>query len=67
VSPTSLYQSRVTFMKGERLIGNRHHMAMRRRSTLVTPIFSNKKKENNPFADEEHSLKGKTGKTHAVC
>jgi glutamate decarboxylase len=54
-------------MKGERLIWSRHHMAMRRRSTLVTPIFSNKKKENNPFADEEHSLKGKTGKTHAVC
>jgi glutamate decarboxylase len=54
-------------VKGKRLMSDRHHMAMRRRSTLVTPIFSKNKKGNNPFADEEHSLKGKTGKTHAVC
>lgn len=40
---------------------------MRRRSTLVTPVFSKGKKGNNPFTDEEHSLQGKTGKTHAVC
>jgi glutamate decarboxylase len=45
-----------------------HQVAMRRRSTLVsTPIFSKGKKENNMFGDEEHSLQGKTGKTHAVC
>jgi glutamate decarboxylase len=44
---------------------NQH--AMRRRSTIVTPVFSKGKKANNPFVDEEHSLQGKTGKTHAVC
>ncbi|OAL04702.1 glutamate decarboxylase [Phaeosphaeriaceae sp. SRC1lsM3a] len=44
-----------------------HQYAMRRRSTLVTPVFSKGKKGNNPFTDEEHSLQGKTGKTHAVC
>ena len=40
---------------------------MRRRSTLITPIFEKAKKANNPFVDEEHSLQAKTGKTHAVC
>jgi hypothetical protein len=25
------------------------------------------KMPTNPFADEKHSLQGKTGKTHAVC
>ncbi|KAH4256035.1 glutamate decarboxylase [Parastagonospora nodorum] len=44
-----------------------HQFAMRRRSTLTTPIFSKGKKANNPFVDEDHSLQGKTGKTHAVC
>lgn len=44
---------------------DRHQFAMRRRSTLVTPIF--KKNVNNIFSDEEHSLQGQTGKTHAVC
>ncbi|KAH8728100.1 pyridoxal phosphate-dependent transferase [Phaeosphaeriaceae sp. PMI808] len=44
-----------------------HQFAMRRRSTLVTPVFANAKKNNNPFADEEHSLQGQTGKTHAIC
>ncbi|KAF2828261.1 glutamate decarboxylase [Ophiobolus disseminans] len=44
-----------------------HQYAMRRRSTLVTPVFSKAQKSNNPFQDEDHSLQGKTGKTHAVC
>jgi glutamate decarboxylase len=37
---------------------------MRRRSTIVSPIF--KKKATDHF-DEDHSLQAKTGKTHAVC
>ncbi|KAL1800098.1 hypothetical protein ACET3X_000440 [Alternaria dauci] len=41
-----------------------HAFAMRRRSTLVSPIF--KKKPTEHF-DDDHSLQGKTGKTHAVC
>jgi glutamate decarboxylase len=36
---------------------------MRRRSTLVSPIFQ---KAADHF-DEDHSLQAKTGKTHAVC
>ncbi|KAF1947556.1 glutamate decarboxylase [Clathrospora elynae] len=39
-------------------------VTMRRRSTIVSPIF--KKKAVDHF-DEEHSLQAKTGKTHAVC
>ena len=42
------------------------HTKLTRRSTLIGHI--QKMKTNpNPFADEEHSLKGKTGKSHAVC
>lgn len=41
-----------------------HQFAMRRRSTIVSPVF--KKKAADIF-DEEHSLQAKTGKTHAVC
>jgi glutamate decarboxylase len=41
-----------------------HQSAMRRRSTIVSPIF--KKKATDHF-NEEHSLQAKTGKTHAVC
>jgi glutamate decarboxylase len=37
---------------------------MRRRSTIVSPIY--KKKTTDHF-DDDHSLQGKTGKTHAVC
>jgi glutamate decarboxylase len=37
---------------------------MRRRSTLISPVF--KKKATDVF-DEDHSLQAKTGKTHAVC
>ena len=44
---------------------NRHQFAMRRRSTLVSPVF--KKAAADLFTGEEHSLQGKTGKTHAVC
>ncbi|KAH7406712.1 pyridoxal phosphate-dependent transferase [Phaeosphaeria sp. MPI-PUGE-AT-0046c] len=33
----------------------------------LPPVFAKGKKGNNPFTDEEHSLQGKTGKTHAVC
>ncbi|KAL5115499.1 hypothetical protein ACEQ8H_006640 [Pleosporales sp. CAS-2024a] len=43
-----------------------HQFAMRRRSTFTTPVFSRGQKANNPFTDEEHSLQGKTGKTHAL-
>ncbi|KAH7067023.1 pyridoxal phosphate-dependent transferase [Paraphoma chrysanthemicola] len=43
-----------------------HQFAMRRRSTLITPVFA-KAAKKNPFADEDHSLQGQTGKTHAVC
>ncbi|KAI4655424.1 hypothetical protein J4E93_000136 [Alternaria ventricosa] len=41
-----------------------HSFDMRRRSTIVSPIF--KKKATDHF-DEDHSLQAKTGKTHAVC
>ncbi|CAN9157182.1 unnamed protein product [Alternaria alternata] len=41
-----------------------HAFAMRRRSTIVSPIY--KKKTTDHF-DDDHSLQGKTGKTHAVC
>ncbi|KNG45314.1 glutamate decarboxylase [Stemphylium lycopersici] len=41
-----------------------HAFAMRRRSTLVSPIF--RKKATEHF-EEDHSLQAKTGKTHAVC
>jgi glutamate decarboxylase len=41
-----------------------HAFAMRRRSTIVSPIY--KKKTTDHFEDD-HSLQGKTGKTHAVC
>ncbi|KAF2028894.1 glutamate decarboxylase [Setomelanomma holmii] len=44
-----------------------HQFAMRRRSTLVTPVFAKASKNKNPFADEDHSLQGKHDKTHAVC
>lgn len=43
---------------------HRHQFAMRRRSTIVSPIF---KKNAADIFDEEHSLQAKTGKTHAVC
>jgi hypothetical protein len=35
-----------------------------RRSTMIGHI---KKLPSNPWKDEEHSLQGKTGKTHPVC
>ncbi|KAI4624201.1 uncharacterized protein J4E88_001124 [Alternaria novae-zelandiae] len=41
-----------------------HAFEMRRRSTIISPIF--KKKATDHF-DEDHSLQAKTGKTHAVC
>ena len=41
-----------------------HQFAMRRRSTLVSPVFQ--KKATDHF-EENHSLQAKTGKTHAVC
>ncbi|KAH6872724.1 hypothetical protein J4E91_001094 [Alternaria rosae] len=41
-----------------------HAFAMRRRSTIVSPIY--KKKATDHF-DEDHSLQAKSGKTHAVC
>ncbi|KAI8932583.1 hypothetical protein NX059_010087 [Plenodomus lindquistii] len=41
-----------------------HQFAMRRRSTIHTPIF---KKVATDIFDEDHSLQAKTGKTHAVC
>ncbi|KAG9192477.1 glutamate decarboxylase [Alternaria panax] len=41
-----------------------HAFAMRRRSTIVSPIY--RKKTTDHF-DDDHSLQGKTGKTHAVC
>ncbi|RMZ68617.1 glutamate decarboxylase [Pyrenophora seminiperda CCB06] len=41
-----------------------HAFAMRRRSTLVSPVF---KKQATDHFDEGHSLQAKTGKTHAVC
>jgi glutamate decarboxylase len=44
---------------------HKEHMThMRRRSTLVGQI---KKMPTNHFADEKHSLQGKSGKTHGVC
>ncbi|USP80354.1 Glutamate decarboxylase 4 [Curvularia clavata] len=41
-----------------------HQFAMRRRSTLVSPIFQRRATDH---FQEKHSLQGKTGKTHAVC
>jgi glutamate decarboxylase len=41
-----------------------HSFAMRRRSTIISPIY--KKKATDHF-DEDHSLQAKSGKTHAVC
>lgn len=41
-----------------------HQFALRRRSTLVSPIF---KKVAADMFDENHSLQAKEGKTHAVC
>jgi glutamate decarboxylase len=42
------------------------HSKLARRSTIVGKIQMLKPKEN-PYADEEHSLQGKEGKTHSVC
>ncbi|KAH7128286.1 pyridoxal phosphate-dependent transferase [Dendryphion nanum] len=41
-----------------------HAKKLRRRSTIIGKIQNI---VTNPFADEEHSLQGKTGKTHGVC
>ncbi|KAF2845228.1 glutamate decarboxylase [Plenodomus tracheiphilus IPT5] len=41
-----------------------HQFAMRRRSTIISPIF---KKAATDIFEEDHSLQAKTGKTHAVC
>ncbi|CAG5149064.1 uncharacterized protein ALTATR162_LOCUS2291 [Alternaria atra] len=41
-----------------------HSFAMRRRSTIVSPIY--KKRATDHF-NEDHSLQAKSGKTHAVC
>ncbi|KAF2265240.1 glutamate decarboxylase [Lojkania enalia] len=42
----------------------RHATHLRRRSTLIGKI---QVMPTNHFADETHSLQGKTGKTHGVC
>lgn len=40
-------------------------MGRQRRNTLIGRL--QKVALHNPFADEKHSLQGKTGKTHGVC
>ena len=41
-----------------------HSFAIRRRSTIISPIY--KKRATDHF-NEDHSLQAKSGKTHAVC
>lgn len=41
-----------------------HAKKLKRRSTIIGKI---QKIPTNHFADEEHSLQGKTGKTHGIC
>ncbi len=41
-----------------------HSLAMRRRTTLISPMY--KKKATDHF-NKDHDLHGKTGKTNAIC
>jgi glutamate decarboxylase len=47
-----------------KLTRHRHAFALRRRSTLVSPVT--KKAATDLFADD-HSLQAQHDKTHAVC
>lgn len=40
---------------------------MKRMSISSWQKFGGRSKVNDHYADEEHSLKGKEGKTHAPC
>ncbi|KAF2653076.1 glutamate decarboxylase [Lophiostoma macrostomum CBS 122681] len=52
-------------MDHKKIKEHKEHMTnMRRRSTLVGQV---KKLPKNHYKDEEHSLQGKSGKTHGVC
>ena len=52
-------------MDKKKIEQHKEHMGhMKRRSTLLSQTW---KHTTDPFSDEQHSLQGKTGKTHGVC
>ncbi|KAF2786695.1 glutamate decarboxylase [Melanomma pulvis-pyrius CBS 109.77] len=53
-------------MDNKRIEEHMQHAKLLRRSTLIGQIQKMKPKDS-PFADEQHSLQGKEGKTHSIC